>query len=154
MQCVREFAHVFWRQNKTVHFRIFNVRNMQCVQWWYDNTSGTFKVGQGVDITDQIQFDGSLVLIENTLECEVELPPLPVFNPPPDCSEELAQLSADTRDLLRASETRQQLLRLCEDGTSSAQLERGLRLHRAKHKIKAVTQFQKIRRSSPENIDL
>lgn len=137
MQPSQEFVHIFWRQNQAVHFRIYHVEDLQCVQWWYDEGSGTFNVHLDIEIRQNMTFDGS-VDIENKIQCEIELPEIPsVFQ----VSDYLSKLPTIERTNINTDSIKT-IVDICEEATSPMRLERELKLHRTKKKLRAVYNFK------------
>jgi len=138
MQPVQEFVHIFWRQNCRVHFRIYHIEDLQCVQWWHESGSGTFNIEKGVDLCQNMTFDGSVVHVEHKMEYNADLPEIPpVF----EIADYLAEIPKITPVIIETDSIKK-IVDMCEEATSPMRLERELKVHRAKKKLQAVYRFQ------------
>ena len=138
MQPVQEFVHIFWRQNKAVHFRIFHVNDLQCIQWWYEEHSGVFNINKDVDLRQEMTFDGTNVCVENKIEYDIDLPEIPTAL---KVSEYLAKLPMLAPTNIETDSIKN-IVDMCEEATSPMRLERELKIHRTMKKLKAVYKFK------------
>jgi len=145
MQPVQEFVYIFWRHNKSVHFRIYHVDDLQCVQWWHEERSGAFNIQKDIDLRHQWTFDGMNVGMENKIEYNIDLPDnidLPEIPTALNVSEYLAKLPTITPVTIETDSIKN-LVDMCEEATSATRLERELKIHRTMKKLKAVYKFKK-----------
>lgn len=138
MQPVQEFVHIFWRYNKAVHFRIFNVTDLQCVQWWYEEHSGAFNINKDVDLRQEMTFDGTNVCMENKIEYDIDLPEIPTALKVSEYLAKLPMLAPTTIE----TDSIKNIVNMCEEATSPMRLERELKIHRTMKKLKAVYTFK------------
>lgn len=138
MQPVEEFVHIFWRHNKTVHFRIYHIEHSQCIQWWHEEHSGAFNINKDVDLKQKMTFDGMQVNMENKIECNIDLPEIPTVL---KVSEYLAKLPMLTPTTIETDSIKN-IVNMCEEATSPMRLERELKIHRTMKKLKAVYKFK------------
>jgi len=138
MQPVQEFVHIFWRQNKAVHFRIFHANDLQCIQWWYEEHSGAFNIDKDVDLRQKMTFDGMNVDMVNKIEYDIDLPEIPTTL---KVSEYLAKLPMLTPTTIETDSIKN-IVNMCEEATSPTRLERELKMHRTMKKLKAVYTFK------------
>ena len=138
MQPVQEFVHIFWRHNKTVHFRIYHVDDLQCVQWWHEQCSGAFNIDKDVDLRQKMTFDGTNVCMENEIEYQIDLPEIPTAL---KISDYLAQLPTVIPANIETNTIRN-IVDMCEEATSPMRLERELKIHRTMKKLKVVYKFK------------
>ena len=135
MQPVQEFVHIFWRQNKVVHFRIFHVNDLQCIQWWHEESSGAFNINKDIALRQQMTFDGLDVNIDNKIESNIVLPEIPTAF---KVSEYLAQLPQIIPTNIETDSIKK-IVDLCEEeATSPMRLERELKLHRIRQKLQVI----------------
>jgi len=134
MQPVREFVHIFWRHNKAVHFRIYHVNNLQCVQWWYEKSSGSFNVGENVELLNNMTFDGLDVDIDNKIEYDIDLPEIPTTF---EVSKYLSELPQIIPTNIETGSIKK-IVDMCEEATSPMRLERELKLHRIRQKLQVI----------------
>jgi len=138
MQPVQEFVHIFWRHNKTVHFRIYHVDDLQCVQWWHEERYGAFNISKDADLRQKMTFDGMNVEMVNKIEYDIDLPEIPTAL---KVSDYLAQLPTVIPANIETNTIRN-IVDMCEEATSPMRLERELKIHRTMKKLKAVYNFK------------
>tara|TARA_B110001452_G_scaffold43946_2_gene33629 strand:+ start:481 stop:909 length:429 start_codon:yes stop_codon:yes gene_type:complete len=138
MQPAEEFVHIFWRHNKTVHFRIYHVDDFQCVQWWHEESSGAFNINKDIALRQQMTFDGLDVDIDNKIESNIVLPEIPSAL---KVTEYLAQLPTVIPTNIQ-TDSITKMVDMCEEATSPMRLERELKLHRTRKKLQVVYKFK------------
>jgi len=138
MHPVQEFVHIFWRHGKTVHFRIFHANDLQCIQWWHEESSGAFNINKDIALRQQMTFDGLDVDIDNKIESNIVLPEIPTAF---KVSEYLAQLPTVIPTNIEMDSIKN-IVDMCEEATSPMRLERELKIHRTMKKLKAVYKFK------------